>query len=57
MTAKLHKPAHGRAETPFGPFLLTWKSWKEYDRPEVKDSLTPPRRVVTMSRDPAVAAF
>lgn len=21
---------HTRAETPFGPFLLTWKGWKKY---------------------------
>lgn len=24
---------HTRAATPFGPFLLTWKGWKEHDSP------------------------
>lgn len=24
---------HASAETPFGPFLLTWKGWKEHDSP------------------------
>jgi hypothetical protein len=29
---------HCTAETPFGGFLITWKSWKEYDSPTVDET-------------------
>jgi hypothetical protein len=29
---------HCIAETPFGRFLITWKSWKEYDDPTVDET-------------------
>lgn len=29
---------HCIAETPFGRFLITWKSWKEYDSPTVDET-------------------
>jgi hypothetical protein len=29
---------HCTAETPFGRFLITWKSWKEYDDPTVDET-------------------
>ncbi len=29
---------HCTAETPFGSFLITWKSWKEYDSPTVDET-------------------
>jgi hypothetical protein len=29
---------HTQAETPFGRFLITWKSWKEYDSPTIDEA-------------------
>lgn len=29
---------HCKAETPFGGFLITWKSWKKYDSPTVDET-------------------
>lgn len=29
---------HVTAETPFGNFLITWKSWKEYNAPTIDET-------------------
>lgn len=29
---------HVIAETPFGRFLITWKSWKDYDSPTIDET-------------------
>jgi hypothetical protein len=47
---------HCIAETPFGRFLITWKSWKEYDDPTVDETPWGDRYAAFNSVDNAKAA-